>query len=70
MEEIEVTYGDIKFIIVGEFIEAETGSWESPSFPPHFDIHMVEVNGECIEYMLNQHTLDKLEELVLDKLEK
>lgn len=67
MQEFEIEYGDIKFIVLGEYTPEEKGSWESPCYPDNFEAHSILIQGQPIEYMLQDNVILEIEELILNK---
>lgn len=67
MEELKLNYEGINFIVVGEYEEGFSGSYEvAPSYG-RFEINGIYIGEHCVDFMLNERTEKELENIILEK---
>jgi hypothetical protein len=67
MEELELNYEGINFIVVGKYEEGELGDYETPPSYGRFDINGIYIGEHCVDFMLNERTEKELQNIILEK---
>lgn len=67
MEELELNYEGINFIVVGKYEAGELGDYETPPSYGRFDINGIYIGEHCVDFMLNERTEKELQNIILEK---
>jgi hypothetical protein len=60
MMEFDITWEGIVFTIVGQYEEGEPATYDYPGSSEVFDIYSIHIGDACVDFMLNQKTIDTL----------